>query len=82
MLIFYVIARNGFSTLLNKTIKYCFVREGAVSQSDPARKVEQNYVFACGAGAKCEAVALSAHAPNNPRQRSDVAIHKSTVLCV
>ncbi|DAA95650.1 TPA: hypothetical protein CPT80_05980 [Candidatus Gastranaerophilales bacterium HUM_9] len=53
-----------------------------MSQSDPARKVEQNYVFACGAGAKCEAVALSAHAPNNPKQRNDVAIHKSTVLCV
>ncbi|HBX34293.1 MAG TPA: hypothetical protein DEF63_00895, partial [Cyanobacteria bacterium UBA11440] len=34
------------------------------------RKVEQNHAFACGAGAKCEAVALSAHVPNNPRQRA------------
>ena len=47
-----------------------------MSRSDPTRKVEKNNAFACGAGAKCEAVALSAHAPNNPRQRSDVVIQK------
>ena len=43
---------------------------GCWSRSDPTRKVEQNHAFACGAGAKCEAVALSAHVPNNPRQRA------------
>ena len=37
---------GGFSTLPNKTIKYCFVRGGAVSRSDPARKVERNHAFA------------------------------------